>query len=64
MKKVFYLKTCDTCKRIMNEVRAFNSDFALQNIKENLISEIQLDELAKKAGELATLFLKMSIFSS
>ena len=60
MKKVFYLKTCDTCKRIMTEVGAFNSDFELQNIKENPISGVELDESAKKVGSYEQLFNKQS----
>ncbi len=60
MKKVFYLKTCDTCKRIMNEVGAFNGEFELQNIKENPISVQDLDALKSKVGSYEQLFNKQS----
>ena len=44
MKKVYYLSTCDTCKRIMNEVRV-DKTFEQQNIKFNPILPNQLDEM-------------------
>ena len=43
--KVYYLSTCDTCKRIMKEVGI--EDMELQDIKTNPISEDQYDELRK-----------------
>lgn len=49
MKKVYYLSTCDTCKRIMNEVNVDDS-FVKQDIKNNPIQKEQLDELLKKVN--------------
>lgn len=49
MKKVYYLSTCDTCKRIMKEVGVDDS-FIQQDIKTNSISEQQLNELLKKVN--------------
>jgi len=43
MNKVFYLKTCDTCKRIMSEFDLTN--FELREIKSNPISEEELQLL-------------------
>jgi len=43
MKKIFYLKTCDTCKRILKEFDL--QDFELREIKSNPIDEKELNEL-------------------
>jgi arsenate reductase len=56
MKKVYFLKTCDTCKRILKEV---NTDgFELQNIKENSITASQLEEIYALSGSYEALFNK------
>jgi len=44
MKKIYYLSTCDTCKRVMNEID-IPSTFESQDIKTEEISDKQLDEL-------------------
>jgi arsenate reductase len=59
MKKVYYLKTCDTCRKIMKEV-GIDSSFEIQNIKEHPITEIQLQELKQLAGSNESLFNKRS----
>lgn len=43
MKKIYYLKTCDTCIRILKEMDT--SGFILQEIKTEPITVKQLDEL-------------------
>lgn len=54
MKKIFYLKTCDTCKRIL---RSFSTEgFEFQEIKTEPITEEQLSELGKLAGSYEALF--------
>ena len=56
MKKVYFLKTCDTCKRILKEV---NTDgFELQEIKTNPINEAQLKEMYKLSDSYEALFNK------
>ena len=59
MKKVYYLKTCDTCKRIMKEVHV-DDTFELQNVKEKLITETELDVLKSFSGSYESLFNKRS----
>lgn len=54
MKKIFYLKICDTCKRILS-VHDF-SDFELQDIKSEPITANQLEEMKKLAGSYEALF--------
>ena len=63
MNKIFYLKTCDTCKRILKQIKSaigeenFNS-FTLQEIKSNPITAKQLNELYKMTHSYEALFNK------
>src|SRR5690606_29664815 len=54
MKKIYYLQTCDTCKRIMKEMDF--SEFEKQNIKTEMITAEQLDEMKQLAGSYEALF--------
>jgi arsenate reductase-like glutaredoxin family protein len=54
MKKVFYLKTCDTCKRILKELDF--TGFELQDIKTVAISEDDLEQMKELAGSYEALF--------
>ena len=51
MKKIYHLKTCSTCQRILKEVNA-KGDFKLQDIKTEAISEAQLEEMKKQYQEI------------
>ena len=55
MKKVYYLKTCSTCVRILRELN-LSSDYILQNIKTDEITVTQLEEMKKLAGSYESLF--------
>lgn len=57
MKKIYHLKTCSTCIRILKSLN-LASDFILQDIKTEPITETQLDELHKLAGSYERLFSK------
>tara|TARA_B100000929_G_C15500313_1_gene417227 strand:+ start:2317 stop:2706 length:390 start_codon:yes stop_codon:yes gene_type:complete len=57
MKKVYYLSTCDTCKRILDEINLPES-FIKQDIKTEEITEKQLDEMQQLAGDYESLFSK------
>jgi len=57
MKKIYYLSTCDTCKRILKELEVPDS-FILQDIKADKITEDQLDEMQELAGNYESLFSK------
>ena len=46
MKKVYFLQTCDTCRRILREISL--TDFEKQEIKSNPISVSQLEETSFK----------------
>lgn len=55
MKKVYYLKTCNTCTRILNDLN-LPSDFELQDIKANPVTVKQVEELQALAGSYEALF--------
>ncbi|MFL0353244.1 arsenate reductase family protein [Xanthomarina sp. GH4-25] len=57
MKKVYYLKTCNTCLRILKEIN-LPSDFILQDIKTEEITVKQLEEMKQLAGSYEALFSK------
>nr|WP_242610673.1 ArsC/Spx/MgsR family protein [Aquimarina brevivitae] len=57
VKKVFYLSTCDTCKRILNELE-LPADFELQDIKTTAITPSQLEAMKVLAGSYEALFSK------
>jgi arsenate reductase-like glutaredoxin family protein len=55
MKTIFYLKTCDTCRRILNLLPNIEG-FTLQDIKKEPITATQLEEMHKLAGSYEALF--------
>ncbi|MEB3347252.1 ArsC/Spx/MgsR family protein [Aquimarina gracilis] len=57
MKKIYHLSTCDTCKRILNELNP-SSEFILQDIKTEAITTEQIEEMHKLAGSYEALFSK------
>ncbi len=57
MKKVYFLKTCSTCIRILKDLN-LPEDFKLQNIKSEPITEQQLDEMYQRSGSYEALFSK------
>jgi len=57
MNKMYYLKTCSTCSRIIKELQLPDS-FELQDIKSQAITEIQLEEMKALAGSYEALFSK------
>lgn len=59
MKKVYYLKTCDTCRRILKELN-LPSEFELQDIKTEAITVNQLEEMKALASSYEALFSKRS----
>ncbi|WP_298532545.1 arsenate reductase family protein [uncultured Algibacter sp.] len=57
MKKIYYLKTCNTCSRIIKELN-ISSDFIFQEIKSEPITVDQLEGLKTIAGSYEVLFSK------
>ena len=60
MKKVYYLSTCSTCTRIINEA-GLNEGFELQDIKTNKITEPQVEEMKRLAGSYENLFSRRAM---
>ena len=56
MKKIYYLKTCDTCRRILKEINLDGVE--LQEIKEEAITVKQLEEMHAFSGSYEALFSK------
>src|SRR5690606_16804875 len=59
MKKVYFLKTCSTCVKILKELD-LPSDFILQEIKKDPITETELKELHRLVGSYEALFSRRS----
>ena len=57
MKKIYFLKTCNTCLRIIKELD-LPSDFIFQDIKEECITVKQLTEMHTLSGSYEALFSK------
>ena len=54
MKKIYYLKTCDTCRRILKEMNT--TGYILQEIKTEPITVKQLEELVELTNSYEVLF--------
>jgi arsenate reductase-like glutaredoxin family protein len=54
MKKIYYLKTCDTCRRILKEMDL--TDYIVQDIKSEPITVDQLEELYTLTKNYEVLF--------
>ena len=59
MSKIYYLITCDTRKRIMNQWRL--DGVQLQDIKNEPITETQIDDMAALACSTESLFSKRTM---
>ncbi len=57
MKKIYFLKTCNTCIRIIKELNP-PSNFVFQDIKEHPITASQLEEMHQLTGSYEALFSK------
>lgn len=54
MKKIYFLKTCDTSMRILKSINI--KGFELQEIKSDPITVIQLEDMQKLSGSYESLF--------
>lgn len=57
MRKVYYLSTCDTCKRILDELN-LPASFIKQDIKTQGISAMEIEEMVNLSGDYESLFSK------
>jgi arsenate reductase len=60
MRKIYHLKTCSTCIRILKEVNADGS-FDLQNIKEEKMTAAQIEQMKDLAGSYEALFSRKAM---
>lgn len=56
MRKIYFLKTCDTCRRILKSINT--NGFEMQEIKSSPITAQQLEELHKISKSYEALFNK------
>ncbi len=61
MKKLYYLSTCTTCKRIMDELGPLIADFDKQDIKTEPMSLKQIDEMKERSGSYESLFSRKAM---
>jgi arsenate reductase len=60
MNKIYYLSTCDTCKRIISELGLKEKGFIFQDIKKEKITESQLEDMKKATGNYEALFSRIA----
>ena len=60
MKKIYYLKSCSTCQRIIKELE-LGDDFEFQNIKEEMMTEEQVDAMKAMTGSYESLFSRRAM---
>ena len=58
MKKVFYLNTCDTCRKILAQFDL--TDWELREIKKAPLTKEELEEMHKKTQSYEALFSRKS----
>lgn len=54
MNKIYYLASCDTCRKIIKSLP--ENDLVFQDIRQDPITEEQLEEMHKLAGSYEALF--------
>lgn len=60
MKKVYYLKSCSTCQKIIKEHSAIFENFDMQNIKVEKITKDDLAFMRRMTNSYESLFSKRS----
>lgn len=58
MNKIYFLSSCDTCRRIISELNLKEKKIVFQDIKTEKITLPQLKELKKLSGSYEALFNK------
>jgi arsenate reductase len=60
MQRIYYLKTCSTCQRILKSHADSLKGFELINIKENPITDADLAMISSKTDSIESFFSKRS----
>lgn len=61
MNKIYYLASCSTCARIMDELKLKEKKFTLQDIKTEPITKDQLEEMKTLSGSFESLFSRVAL---
>lgn len=61
MHKIFYLSTCDTCRRIIETLQLKEKNFVFQDIKTEKISARQLEAMKELSGSYESLFSRVAL---
>lgn len=61
MQKIYYLSSCSTCIRIINELELKDKKFDFQDIKNEKITAVQLAEMKKMAGSYEAMFSRVAL---
>lgn len=57
MNKIYYLASCDTCRKIIKSLPK-NNDLIYHDIKQNPITTLELEEMQQLSGSYEALFSK------
>jgi arsenate reductase len=60
MNKIYYLASCDTCRKIIKTLPKGN-DLVFRDIKQNPITEKELEEMYQLSGSYEALFSKKAV---
>lgn len=60
MNKIYYLASCDTCRKIIKTLPKDN-DLVFHDIKQNPLTEQEVDELYQMSGSYEALFSKKAV---
>jgi len=60
LRKVYFLSTCSTSKRIIKDLRLKDRNFIFQDIKLETVSVEQLNQMYKLTGSYEVLFSKIA----
>lgn len=61
MKKVYFLSTCNTCTKIIKQLKLKEKGFKFQDIRSESINKDQVDEMKELAGSYEALFSRVAI---
>ncbi|PBQ33606.1 hypothetical protein CNR22_18095 [Sphingobacteriaceae bacterium] len=61
MNKIYYLSSCSTCARIIEELKLKEKKFAMQDIKSEPISKDQMEEMKALSGSFESLFSRVAL---
>ncbi len=60
-RKIYYLSSCSTCTRIIKELNINHASFVMQDIKNEAITNEQLEEMKARSGSFESLFSRRAM---